>query len=54
MGIVQISGMMGQWIGMVVIVIGIGMEIKYKAHIGFIFVTAGSLAFAIATKLVGF
>lgn len=54
MDIIQTSGMMGQWIGVIAIIMGIGLEIKYKAHIGFILVTAGSLVFAIATKFVGF
>lgn len=31
--------------------VGIFIEAKYQAHLGFIFITAGSLAFALSEKL---
>jgi len=65
---IQISGLAGQWvaaiacmIGIVVVLHGVGIEMKYKADRGFKWVTAGALliaiasfVFAIATKFLGF
>ncbi len=50
----QMSGMIGQWAGVIAILAGIVYEKKYKAHWGFVFITAGSLVFAMATKILGF
>jgi len=64
----QISGLMGQWvgaiacmIGIVVCLHGIKIEKKYKAERGFMWITTGALligiasfVFAIGTKLLGF
>jgi len=64
----QISGLMGQWIGavfclgaIIVMAVGINIELKYKAHRGFFWITVGSFLglvggtiFAIATKMLGF
>lgn len=52
--VMQYSAMIGQWVGVVVIITGIFYEKKYKAHWGFVFITAGSLVFALGTKLLGF
>ena len=50
----EMSGLIGQWIGMITVMCGIFIEIGMGAHIGFIAITAGSLVFAVATKLVKF
>jgi len=64
----QMSAMLGQWVGVVVCVIGMGVclhgikiEKKYKADRAFMWITTGalligvaSLVFAISTKLLGF
>lgn len=64
----QISGLAGQWvaavvcmIGIVVVLHGAGIEMKYKADRGFKFITIGALligiasfVFAMATKFLGF
>lgn len=54
MPVIQISGLCGQWAGIIAIAIGIYYEKKYHAHWGFVLLTAGSLCFAIGTKLLGF
>lgn len=46
-------GIWGQWIGMSAVLVGIGIEFSYGAHIGFICITVGSLVWAIATKIRG-
>lgn len=65
---IQISAMLGQWVGVVVCMVAIGVtlkgiqiEYKYKADRGLKYITIGSVCglmggfiFAIATKLVGF
>lgn len=64
----QISGLAGQWVaaiacilGIVVVLHGVGIEMKYKADRGFKWVTVGALLiaissfiFAMATKFLGF
>lgn len=40
-----------QLAGLIFCVIGIGIEIYYEAHIGFISITVGSLLFAVGTKV---
>lgn len=50
----QLSGLVGQWVGMIAVVIGIVIEIQLGAHLGFTLITAGALVYAIATKLVNF
>ena len=42
-----------QLAGMIAVVVGIIYEIITKAHIGFFLITAGSLVFAIGTKIKG-
>ncbi len=42
-----------QLAGMIAVVAGIIYEIITKAHIGFFLITAGSLMFAIGTKIKG-
>jgi len=51
---IMMSGLLGQWIGIVCIIGGIIYEKKYQAHWGFVFISAGSLIFALGTKLLGF
>lgn len=64
----QISGLLGQWVGLsivlgavIICLIGINIEYKYKAPRGLRFITVGSVIFgigsfifALATKLLGF
>lgn len=40
-----------QTICVVMVAVGIGIEIYYKADLGFLLITAGGLAFAISTKI---
>jgi len=54
MNLVLVSGLLGQWVGTACIIAGLIYEVKYKAGLGYVLITAGSLIFAIATKLVGF
>jgi len=42
-----------QLLGTVVIGIGVGIELAYKANVGLIIITIGSVAFAIGTKVKG-
>lgn len=44
-------GMVGQWLAVFLVGIGIGIEWAYKAHVGFVFITVGSLVLALATKV---
>lgn len=64
----QMSGLLGQWVGVIACMVGIGVclhgvriEKKYKAERGFMWITTGALLigiasfiFAISTKLLGF
>lgn len=50
----QLSGLVGQWVGMIAVVIGIVIEIQLGAHLGFVLITAGALVYAVATKLLNF
>jgi len=44
-------GEIGQWLGMAASIGGFIVEIATGADIGFVLITAGSLAWAVATKL---
>lgn len=44
-------GNLGQWTAMVVVTFGICIELRYKANLGFVLITVGSLIFAVATKV---
>jgi len=47
------AGIVGQWAGMLTVMVGIAYEIAYQADIGWLVITAGSFLFACATKLRG-
>lgn len=47
----QLWGEIVQLAGLIFCMIGIAIEIYYKAHIGFISITVGSLLFAVGTKI---
>ena len=47
------AGSAVQMVGILVLGIGIGIELAFKADIGFVAITAGSVIFAIGTKLKG-
>jgi len=42
-----------QLIGLIVIGVGVGIELAYRAHAGLIIITVGSVCFAVGTKLKG-
>lgn len=44
-------GIVGQWLSILIVTFGIGIEIGYGAHWGFVFVTAGGVILAVATKV---
>jgi len=44
-------GSFGQWLGGIVSAFGIGFEIASGADIGYVLITAGSVLFAIFTKV---
>ena len=46
-----IFGVIGQWAAFCALGLGIGIEIKYGADIGFMSITIGSVLFAVATKV---
>ncbi len=46
-------GIIGQYVSMVILMVGIGIEIYYRAHIGFVCITAGGLLWGVATKIRG-
>mgnify|MGYP000338942066 CR=1 FL=1 len=45
------AGIIGQWVGGVIVGIGIGIEISMGCDIGYILISCGSLIYALATKL---
>ena len=49
--IYYIIGVIGQWVSFCALGLGIGIEIKYGADIGFMSITIGSVLFAVATKI---
>jgi len=44
---------LGQIISGVLVVIGIGIEVVMRAHLGFIFITLGGFSWGLFTKLKG-
>lgn len=44
-------GILGQWVGGVIVGIGIGVEIALGADLGYVLISLGSLLYAFATKL---
>jgi len=46
-----IVGVIGQWAAFCALGLGIAIEISYKADIGFMSITVGSVLFAVATKI---
>jgi len=44
-------GIAGQWLACALVASGIGIEVGMGADLGFVLITAGSIAFAISTKL---
>lgn len=44
-------GFIGQWLSMLSLLVGIGIEIAYKADIGFIIITSSAVMFALGTKV---
>ena len=46
-----IIGNLGQWVACCAISVGIFLEVLYRANIGYVAITGGSLLFAIFTKV---
>ena len=46
-----VLGSIGQWLACVLLAGGIGVEIYYRSHVGYLAITLGSVLFALATKL---
>ena len=44
-------GIFGQWLGGVIVGIGVGIELSLGADIGYVIITLGSLLYAAATKI---
>jgi len=49
--IYYILGVIGQWVSLFALSVGIGIEIKYEADFGFMAITVGAILFAVATKI---
>ena len=47
----ELVGIIGQWAAVFMVTVGIGIEVGYGAHIGFVFITAGGIILAMATKI---
>ena len=47
----ELLGIIGQWLAVFVITGGIGIEVGYGAHIGFVLITVGGLILTLATKV---
>jgi len=47
----ELIGIIGQWTAVFVVTLGIGIEVGYGAHIGFVLITAGGVILALATKI---
>jgi len=50
--LLYIIGSIGQWVGMVAVAAGIAIELQLGADIGFVAITIGTVAYAVATKFV--
>lgn len=46
-------GVVGQYVSMVLLIVGIIIEVAVQAHIGFVFITSGGLVWGVATKIRG-
>lgn len=44
-------GIVGQWLAVLMVSVGLIVEVATGANLGFVIITAGSLIFAIATKI---
>jgi len=49
--ICYIFGVIGQWTACIALAAGIAIEIHYRADLGFLSITIGSVLFALATKV---
>ena len=47
----ELLGIYGQWLSVLLVTVGIGVEVGYGANIGFVCITAGGVVLAIATKI---
>lgn len=47
----ELWGIVGQWLACFLVGVGIGIELVCRAHVGFVFITLGSLVLALATKV---
>ena len=51
MNVSKLIGSVGQWVACCATSFGIVIELTQHAHIGWVCITAGSLIFAVATKI---
>jgi len=49
----DVIGIIGQYLSMLILIVGIVIEIHYKAHAGFVSITVGGLLWGISTKIRG-
>ena len=47
----ELIGIIGQWLACLLVTAGIIVEVAYGAHVGFVFITAGGVVLALATKI---
>lgn len=47
----ELIGIYGQWLSILMVTFGIGVEVAYGAHLGFVLITAGGVILALATKI---
>ncbi len=49
----DLVGIVGQYGSMISLIIGIAIEVAMQAHLGFIFIASGGLAWGLFTKIRG-
>lgn len=47
----ELIGIIGQWSAVFMVTFGIGIEVGYGAHLGFVLITTGGIILALATKI---
>jgi len=47
----RLIGDIGQWLGVILLSVGVGYEIVYHAEFGLIVITVGSFIFTVFTKI---
>ena len=47
----ELIGIIGQWLAVFVVTLGIGIEVGYGANVGFVLITTGGVILTLATKI---